>query len=90
MSTRDGEGPSLHERVPAAQVATDDAAQAPTIRDRVAAAVEQGSTAMPNARARSSEAARGCENEIVLLSVANSSQRLKRWTSTAAPRHIVC
>lgn len=41
MSTRDGEGPSLHERVPAAQVATDDAAQAPTIRDRVAAAVEE-------------------------------------------------
>ncbi|MGB1698622.1 MAG: RNA polymerase sigma factor [Nannocystaceae bacterium] len=38
---RDGEGPSLHERIPATQVSTDDAAQAPTIRDRVAAAVSQ-------------------------------------------------
>ena len=40
-SMRDGDGPSLHERLPAHQVSTDDAAQAPTIRDRVAAAVSE-------------------------------------------------
>lgn len=40
-SMRDGDGPSLHERLSADQVSTDDAAQAPTIRDRVAAAVSE-------------------------------------------------
>jgi RNA polymerase sigma-70 factor (ECF subfamily) len=40
-SMRDGDGPSLHERLSADQVGTDDAAQAPTIRDRVAAAVSE-------------------------------------------------
>ena len=39
MAMKDGDGPTLHERLPAPQVGTDDAAQAPTIRDRVAQAV---------------------------------------------------